>query len=85
MYSECCGAIVYDDYDLCSECLEHCDVWEDDDADDDYLAQVEQLLKLGPELEVEKEFNLTDDEAMTILNVMQKESERRFDDSKEAS
>ena len=34
--------------------LEHCDVWEDEEADDDYLAQVEQLLKLGPELEVEK-------------------------------
>ena len=37
------------------------------------------------DLRKEKEFNLTDDEAMTILNVMQKESERRFDDSKEAS
>ena len=54
LYSECCGAIVYDDHDICSECLEHCDVWEDDDADDDYLAQVEELLKLGPELQVEK-------------------------------
>ena len=37
------------------------------------------------DLRKEKEFNLTDDEAMTILNVMQKESERRFEDSKEAS
>ena len=33
--SECCGAIVYDDYDLCSDCLEHCDVWEDIDEDED--------------------------------------------------
>ena len=33
--SECCGAIVYDDYDLCSECLDHCDVWEDVDEDED--------------------------------------------------
>lgn len=23
--SECCGAIVYDDTDICSECKEHCD------------------------------------------------------------
>ena len=37
------------------------------------------------DLRKEKEFNLTDDEAMTILNVMQKESERRFEDSKEAN
>ena len=37
------------------------------------------------DLRKEKEFSLTDDEAMTILNVMQKESERRFDDSKEAN
>ena len=22
--SECCGAIVYDDTDICSDCLEHC-------------------------------------------------------------
>ena len=27
--SECCGAKVYDDTDICSECLEHCDIWED--------------------------------------------------------
>ena len=33
--SECCGATVYDDYDLCSECLDHCDVWEDVDEDED--------------------------------------------------
>ena len=25
--SECCGAIVYDDTDICSKCLEHCDIW----------------------------------------------------------
>ena len=32
LYSECCGAIVYDDYDICSECLEHCDVWDDEEG-----------------------------------------------------
>ena len=31
--SECCGAVVYDDYDLCSDCLDHCDVWEDEDEE----------------------------------------------------
>ena len=34
LVSECCGAIVYDDYDLCSECLEHCDVWDDEEEDE---------------------------------------------------
>jgi hypothetical protein len=29
--SECCGAKVYDDTDICSKCLEHCDVWQDND------------------------------------------------------
>jgi len=24
MSSECCGAMVYEDYNICSECLEHC-------------------------------------------------------------
>ena len=33
--SECCGAVVYDDYDLCSDCLDHCDVWEDVDEEDE--------------------------------------------------
>ena len=27
--SDCCGAKVYDDTDICSECKEHCDVYED--------------------------------------------------------
>ncbi len=34
--SECCGAIVYDDYDLCSECLEHCGVWDDEEDEIEY-------------------------------------------------
>ena len=29
--SECCGAIVYDDTDICTECLEHCDTWNEED------------------------------------------------------
>tara|TARA_R100000329_G_C7567099_1_gene200630 strand:- start:517 stop:747 length:231 start_codon:yes stop_codon:yes gene_type:complete len=28
--SECCGAIVYDDTDICSKCLEHCDIYDDE-------------------------------------------------------
>ena len=43
MYSECCGAIVYDDYDLCSECLEHCDVWEEE-ADDEPTMVIGSML-----------------------------------------
>ena len=39
LYSECCGEIVYDDYDICSECLEHCDTWEDDDEELEHLAE----------------------------------------------
>jgi len=29
--SECCGAIVYDDTDICSECLEHCDSYNNEE------------------------------------------------------
>ena len=29
--SECCGAMVYDDTDICTECLEHCDVWNEEE------------------------------------------------------
>jgi hypothetical protein len=32
--SECCGAKVYDDTDICSLCLEHCDVWEDKEEEE---------------------------------------------------
>ena len=57
MYSECCGEIVYDDYDLCSECLEHCDVYEDDDDEDHFLHArnrlMEELLEMNPEFKPE--------------------------------
>lgn len=31
--SNCCGAYIYDDTDICSECLEHCDeeIWEEEE------------------------------------------------------
>ena len=29
--SECCGAKVYDDTDICSECLEHCNILKNKD------------------------------------------------------
>ena len=29
--SECCGAKVYDDTDICTECLEHCDTWNEEE------------------------------------------------------
>jgi hypothetical protein len=29
--SECCGARVYDDTDICTECLEHCDTWNEEE------------------------------------------------------
>jgi len=29
--SECCGAKVYDDIHICSECKDHCDVWVDEE------------------------------------------------------
>ena len=49
LLSECCGAIVYDDYDLCSECLEHCDVWEDidEDEEDEEPSYLDSLLTTG--------------------------------------
>ena len=47
--SECCGAIVYDDYDLCSDCYEHCDVWEDidEDEDDEEPSYLDSILTTG--------------------------------------
>tara|TARA_R100000773_G_C4164225_1_gene80686 strand:- start:127 stop:246 length:120 start_codon:yes stop_codon:yes gene_type:complete len=33
--SECCGGMVYDDYDICSDCYEHCEVWFDGDEEDE--------------------------------------------------
>ena len=33
--SECCGAKVYDDTDICSECLEHCDIWNEEEEESD--------------------------------------------------
>lgn len=36
--SECCGAEVKDDTDICLDCYEHCDVWydgEDESGDED--------------------------------------------------
>jgi hypothetical protein len=29
--SECCDARVYDDTDICTECLEHCDTWNEEE------------------------------------------------------
>ena len=31
--SECCGAMVCDDTDICTECLEHCDVWNEEEEE----------------------------------------------------
>jgi len=31
LLSECCGAKVIEDYDLCSKCLEHCDSYDDEE------------------------------------------------------
>ena len=47
LYSDCCGAIVYDDYDICSECLEHCDVWDDEEEEDEEPSYLDSLLTTG--------------------------------------
>ena len=31
IYSNCCGAKIYDETDICSKCKEHCDPQEEDD------------------------------------------------------
>jgi len=35
--SECCGARSDEDYKICSECLDHCNVWydEEDESEDE--------------------------------------------------
>lgn len=52
MYSECCGEMVYDDYDICSECLDHCDVYEDDEDEDEMM---EKLLEMNPKFRPKKD------------------------------
>ena len=52
LVSECCGAIVYDDYDICSECLDHCDTYEEWDDEE---AEMEHLLEMNPEFKSEKD------------------------------
>lgn len=32
-YSECCNAIIYDNTDICSDCLEHCDSCENEEGE----------------------------------------------------
>lgn len=51
MYSECCSEIVYDDYGICSKCLEHCSSYQDEDEEDDIM---EKLLKINPEFQLKK-------------------------------
>ena len=48
MYSECCSELVYDDHDICSECLEHCESYYDGDDDDEMM---EKLLEMNPEFD----------------------------------
>ncbi len=31
--SDCCGADKYGDYDICLECKEHADFWDDEEQD----------------------------------------------------
>ena len=31
MRSNCCGSIIVDDTDICSNCLEHCEGYEEDE------------------------------------------------------
>jgi len=32
-YSECCDAIIYDNTDICSDCLEHCESSENEEGE----------------------------------------------------
>lgn len=31
--SDCCGAIIYDETDICSACKEHCETYEEEEID----------------------------------------------------
>ena len=49
LYSECCGEMVYDDYDICSECLDHCDTYEEWDDEEAEMA-CQKAICLNPSL-----------------------------------
>ena len=55
MSSECCGAMVYEDYNICSECLEHCsDELELDLEEVDVITDHLPEVKCGMDLLVEE-------------------------------
>ena len=45
--SDCCGATIYDDTDVCSECKEHCGVQEWDDNEETPKQMNERLRSMG--------------------------------------
>lgn len=49
LYSTCCGAPVQADYDLCVECLEHCDAH--DEANNNYEFSVNKWVRSDDQTE----------------------------------
>ena len=43
--SDCCGAMIYADTDICSECQEHCGIQDDDDETPEQMNA--RLLSMG--------------------------------------
>lgn len=46
-YSDCCGAMIHDDTDICSECHEHCGIEEFDDLDETPEEMNDRLRSMG--------------------------------------
>ena len=39
--SDCCGARIYEDTDICSACKEHCDPQEEEEIEKDFITNEE--------------------------------------------
>jgi len=45
--SDCCGAMIYSDTDICSDCQEHCGIEEFDDLDETPEEMNDRLRSMG--------------------------------------
>ena len=64
--SECCGADKYGDYDICLECKEHADFWDDEE----------------PDYNLDHMFDYPMDQLQELSNIINKVNKKRRKDEK---
>ena len=56
--SDCCGAPIYEDTDICTECKDHCGIMEDEDLMEDNWLEIKRNIQLLYVVSVEWVINL---------------------------